>query len=237
MIALAIPAMLVGCAQERVVGTLPPPLLRIQPKTAQTPPPAPQPKYTLPTQMPVTGYLNATVVIDPGHGGQDPGTLGNGYVYSSEKNINLEIARELFRILKSRGANVVMTRSGDWFLELDDRANIAERSQADLFVSIHVDASKNRSASGSTVYIGRNASGRSQQIGQAICNSIENSGIECRGLRRAGYRVLVHNSRPAILIECGFLTNYQDAQLLATPAWQQRFAYAVAQGIISTLGR
>jgi len=154
-----------------------------------------------------------------------------------EKRINLGITTRLIRILTQRGAKVIATRTSDRFIELDDRAAMAERTRADLFVSIHADASRNAGVRGATIYIARNASGQSRRAAQRIEAALRSAGLECRGIRDAGFRVLVGHSRPAVLIECGFLTNRREAKLLNTAAHQEWIADAIADGIAAHFGR
>ena len=90
------------------------------------------------------------IVIDAGHGGKDPGTIGKSGV--KEKDINLDIAKRLSRILKSEGLEVIMTRSTDRFISLEERVNIANRANAELFLSIHANANRVRSINGLEVY-------------------------------------------------------------------------------------
>lgn len=223
-----------GCADQRRAD-LPPPILRIGMK----PPPPPQVAVVAPPVAPPPAreaYRNVTIVVDPGHGGHDPGTLGNGHSFMPEKSLTLAIATELAQQLRSRGANVVMTRTGDWFLELDSRAAVANRHRADIFVSIHIDASRNTGASGTTVYMCRGGSAQSRQLAQCVAQALQDAGIECRGTRSAGYRVLVASNCPAILVECGFLTNFGDARQLNTPYHRARLAAAIAQGIGNHFG-
>jgi N-acetylmuramoyl-L-alanine amidase len=173
------------------------------------------------------------VVIDAGHGGKDPGTRGVSQL--PEKTIVLAISNDVAQILRSRGASVTSTRTTDRFLELEERARIAQRAQADLFVSIHADAAQRASASGSTLYISRNASAASQKAARSIQNALIRAGIECRGIHRANFKVLVGHSRPAVLVECGFLTNSTDAARLNTPAYRSKVAQAIAAGIAEHL--
>ena len=91
-----------------------------------------------------------TVVIDPGHGGKDPGAVGIGNVY--EKDINLKLAVMLAKRLRARSFNVVMTRTDDRFINLEDRTAIAESARGDIFVSIHVNASENKKLRGIEIY-------------------------------------------------------------------------------------
>ena len=99
------------------------------------------------------------IVLDPGHGGKDPGAIGYSGVY--EKHITLSMAKELKTILEKAGYKVHLTRSGDSFINLRERYQIARRQKADLFMSIHADSAKNRSATGLSVYtLSENASDR-----------------------------------------------------------------------------
>ena len=124
------------------------------PARSYTPTYAPTPTYT-PTVTPSYGLQTIKrtrfkVVIDPGHGGKDPGAVGlNGL---REKTVNLGIGIALRDILQFRGANVVMTRQDDTFIELEERAAICNREQGDVYISIHANASTNRSTTGSEIY-------------------------------------------------------------------------------------
>jgi N-acetylmuramoyl-L-alanine amidase len=191
--------------------------------------PAPAPPKPAPRPV---GPFRAKVVVDAGHGGKDPGAPGR-IAGVNEKVIVLDVAKRLERTLIERGGAVTMTRTGDRFVELDDRAAIAERSHCDLFIAIHADSATRRAASGVTLYIARNASARSYEIARRVERALGRGGINCRGIRKAGYRVLVAHSRPALLVECGFLTNPTDARLLATARYRQKLADLLAAGIAS----
>ncbi len=109
--------------------------------------------------MPVRTRKKLLVVVDAGHGGKDPGAIGPTKL--REKTVTLEIAKQLARFLKRRGVKVVMTRSNDRYISLKERSDLANRLKADLFVSIHANASRNRKANGSQVFIyNREASSR-----------------------------------------------------------------------------
>jgi len=99
------------------------------------------------------GRLVRKVVVDPGHGGKDPGAIGAGGL--TEKEVNLDVARRLARLLRERGVEVVLTRTSDVFIPLEERSHIANREQPDLFISIHADASPRASAAGVTTYLVR----------------------------------------------------------------------------------
>jgi N-acetylmuramoyl-L-alanine amidase len=224
--------LLAGCqSPQRVVDNLPPPVVYTPPRPAprhiepSPPPPPPPPGVARPRNL-----GGARIVIDAGHGGKDPGTKALSPL--PEKTIVLAISNEVAQLLRGQGAQIISTRTGDQFIELEERARIAERAQAVLFVSIHADAApRNPAASGSTLYISRNASAASQRAARTIQAALVRAGIECRGIRTQNFKVLVGHSRPAVLIECGFLTNSGDATRLNTPAYRSRMAAAIAAGI------
>jgi len=175
------------------------------------------------------------VLIDAGHGGQDPGALGaHGLV---EKDVVLDIARTVSQRLAARGADVHMTRDTDRFLELDERNAITNRLRPKLFVSIHADASRNHSADGFTVYVSRMASGSSIAAADAIARRLQETGVPFRGRKEANYRVLVGSSSPAVLVEVGYVSNAREASDLADPAHRQRLGEAIALGIEDYLQR
>ncbi len=222
-----------GCttAERPALGPLPDPILSTRPPRA-LPSPRQVPLTPLPKPVPIRRAPQIgpkAIVVDPGHGGKDPGAPGVGAI--PEKTVNLKIANQVAGELRARGAHVTLTRSDDRFITLNARAQQAERHNADLFVSIHADAARRASASGTTVYIARNASRQSISAAEAITAAFERAGIKCRGVQRAGYRVLVGHSRPAVLIECGFLSNPTEARLLAQAPYQSKIAAAIVDGI------
>lgn len=226
-LALAPLALLIGCQQPaRVIEPLPPPIVHAPRPAPIVPPPAP---------VPWTGQQirGAVVVIDPGHGGRDPGALPKFAGQQAEEAIVLDIGNRVSRLLSERGARVIMTRTSDVFLELQDRADIAERNRADLFISIHADSAERRSASGAGIHIHTQASAQSQKAALRMVAAFKQHGIDCRGVFRNNYHVLREHSRPAMLIECGFLTNPSDAQKLNTAGYRAQVAEAIADGVTS----
>ncbi len=211
---ITVAALLVGGCAPQAMRELPPVPLR------------PWPTY-LRAQRPPS--IAPVVVVDAGHGGRDAGARGVGPV--PEKHINISIARRLAEQLRRLGSKVITTRTADEFVALDERAAIAQRSGADLFISIHADSAPRASASGATIYIARNASRQSVEAAEHIASALRQAGIACRGVRRAGFRVLVDHSRPAVLVECGYLTNRAEARKLSTSAYQARIADVIARGI------
>jgi len=216
-----------------VVRPLPPPIVRV-PRTSQTHlPPKPEPT----SSRERGGLVDAVIVIDPGHGGKDPGAPARSPGQWAEKHIVLDIGLKLEGLLTRRGAKVVMTRSSDRFIPLEQRAAIAEQTHADLFVSIHADSSVNSSASGVGVHIFERASAESQRAALRMVAALKRAGIACRGIFRNNFHVLREHSRPAMLIECGFLTNPSDARALNNDDYRARLAEAIADGIASYFER
>lgn len=222
---------LVGCeSSQQVIDPLPAPFYPEQrPVRPPEPPRLPEPPPTPP--RPTVSLSGATIVIDPGHGGGKPGAWPRATSKLPEKTIVLDIANRLVRELRARGARVIPTRTTDVDVDFDDRARIAEENRADLFVSIHADSAPRRSASGTGVHVYLKASAESEQAARCIIAAFENAGIECRGRFQNNFAVLRDHSRPAVLIECGFLTNPGDARLLNTPEHRAALAATIAAGI------
>ncbi|MDI6447507.1 N-acetylmuramoyl-L-alanine amidase family protein [Anaerobaca lacustris] len=182
---------------------------------------------------PLPRPARGVVVIDPGHGGRDPGAIAVTGIH--EKIVNYDVAQKVAAILRRRGIEVVLTRQGDVFIELEARAEIANRRNADLFVSLHADSAPSPSAQGFTVYVAEGASADSQRAARNIARAMATTGLENRGVRPASYRVLVLNRRPAVLVEMGYLSNRQEALRLQDSAFQDRLAAAIATGILDYL--
>lgn len=234
---LAFLPVLAGCpVPGGVLRSLPPPLVHTPSITQQRPLPRPQPK---PVVSPGPSLRGATIVIDPGHGGRHPGAWkGRGVLSRSpEKTLVLDIALKLRHILTQSGANVVMTRTSDVTVELEERAEIADRSRADLFVSIHMDSIHKPNISGTKVFMYTHASKQSQKAAIAMVRAFRNADIECRGFDREDFHVLREHSRPAILIECGFLTNRDESRMLNSDSYRSKLASAIADGIANYFSR
>jgi len=189
---------------------------------AAVPPPVVRPSPVKP---------KALVVIDAGHGGQDPGAMSAGGLH--EKDINLAVALKVADLLEQRGIGVLLTRQQDRFIELEERANIANRRNADLFVSIHSDSNPDRGRQGFTVFVARAASPEAYRAATCIGQAMAATGADSHGVREADYKVLVNTSGPAVLVETGYLSNAQDLARLRDSAWQNRIAQAIATGILT----
>ena len=192
---------------------------------------APQPSRPSPSR-PGRRQDQLTVVIDPGHGGRDPGAVGIGGL--REKDINTTVSRRIQETLSERGINVVMTRSDDREVDLQPRVDIAERADADIFVSIHSNAiSLSRpDVNGLETYY--YSSGF--RLAQTIHNNIlERTDLRDRGTRRARFYVLVNTSMPAVLVETGFVTGREDAARFRNPAEVNKIADGISEGILQYL--
>jgi N-acetylmuramoyl-L-alanine amidase len=175
-----------------------------------------------------------TVVIDPGHGGKDPGTRG---AYGPEKNVVLPIAMEVARRLRQAGVTPVLTRDDDTFIELDDRVRIGNFSGARLFVSIHADASSNSANYGHTLIMPQGGSSDCVAIANDISRQLVMADSPRHVIRKddRGLRVLRGANNPAVLVEVGFLSNSSEAARFASSSHRDAVGDAIADGIIEYL--
>ncbi|MBD2357138.1 N-acetylmuramoyl-L-alanine amidase [Tolypothrix sp. FACHB-123] len=192
------------------------------------PPPAPQPG----SRPPNIG--RAVVVIDPGHGGKDPGAIGIGGV--REKDIILPISRRVAEILQQNGVQVIMTRNSDYFVSLPGRVQMAERANASVFVSIHANSVGlgRPEVSGLETYYYDNGLALARAVHNSILQSVN---VRDRKVRRARFFVLRKSSMPSILVETGYLTGREDVAKLKTSSYQNQMAEAIARGILQYLQR
>jgi N-acetylmuramoyl-L-alanine amidase len=212
--------------------------------------PAPKPEYH--------------VVIDPGHGGKDPGAIGANGNY--EKTVNLVVSRLIAARLRRRGLRVTLTRDADVFVPLNRRAEIGNRLHADAFVSVHADAARSRSVRGFSLFICHTKPGyldaqRAVKIaaecdlGRDACRhglTASRSGSRRlaslirsrmgratdspdRGTKLGALRVLERSLCPAVLVELGFMSNPAEERRLFTPSYQQTLAAAIGDGIVRFL--
>ncbi|MEA5465006.1 DUF3747 domain-containing protein [Leptothoe sp. PORK10 BA2] len=200
---------------------------RIVQTTATTPPTTPSPS----PPTPAARQGEVLIMIDPGHGGRDPGAVGNGL---QEKEINLFISRRVQSTLEQRGYRVALTRNSDVEVDLQPRVDVAERANATVFVSIHANAislSRPEVNGLETYYY---SSGRS--LAQAIHSSVlRSTNLRDRGVRQARFYVLRNTSMPAVLVETGFITGSEDSARFQSNAAREQIADAIAQGIIDYL--
>ncbi|MFE1744677.1 N-acetylmuramoyl-L-alanine amidase [Coleofasciculus sp. H7-2] len=182
-------------------------------------PPSPSPR-------PRVGRL--VVVVDPGHGGKDPGAIG--YRGLREVDVILPIARQVAALLEQQGIQAVLTRNDDYFVDLQPRVTMAERANADLFVSIHANAIDGRpDVQGLETYYYSSGGRLAQTIHSSILQNVD---IRDRKVRQARFYVLRKSSMPSVLVEVGFLTSPQESVKLASPDYQSQMARAIARGIL-----
>ncbi|WP_446363020.1 N-acetylmuramoyl-L-alanine amidase [Coleofasciculus chthonoplastes] len=209
--------------------------LPIQTRRATLPPresipvPPPSPSPTSPTSFPTVPNSRVVVMVDPGHGGKDPGAVGIGGL--REKDIILPIAQEVAALLEKQGVQAVLTRNSDYFVDLAPRVTMAERVNANLFVSIHANAiSLSRpDVNGLETYYFSSG----QRLAQTIHNNIlQTVPVQNRGVRRARFYVLRKTSMPAVLVEVGFVTGRDDSAKLNNSTHRSQMAQAIARGIL-----
>ncbi|HCC85671.1 MAG TPA: N-acetylmuramoyl-L-alanine amidase [Porphyromonadaceae bacterium] len=179
------------------------------------------------------------IVIDPGHGGRDPGAVGPAGI--REKDVTLAVAKLLAGYLKPI-AETKLTRDSDRALgsdvnsDLRARVEAAETWRADYFISIHCNAAA-AGARGVETYAYK-PGGEGERLARAIQKGlVEATGLPNRGVKFANYYVLRKTSMPAVLVEMGFISNPQEEKLLRDATWQDKAAKAIATGIANYLGK
>lgn len=193
---------------------------------------APEYKYS-------AGLKNKVIAIDPGHGGSDPGAIGS--MGTQEKALTLAIALQTQAMLEQAGAQVIMTRVTDVDVsnpnasdreELQARVAVGNNRRADVFVSIHINASRNGEIGGTTTYFYGKSTYDSLLAQTLQANLVQTCGLTNIGTRTANFYVVKNAAMPAALIELAFISNPQEEKLLNTPQFQQK----AAQGIVGGLG-
>ena len=170
-----------------------------------------------------------TIVIDPGHGGNDHGTIGvRG---TDEKEINLKTAELLKSKLRAAGANVILTREADIYVDLRKRVSIAHQVEADAFISIHYDATEDSSISGITTYY---TNSYQKELADYVHAGLSKKvSIRDRGVQPGNYLVLRENRQKAILIELGFLSNASEERTITTDYYREQATLGIYQGILN----
>jgi N-acetylmuramoyl-L-alanine amidase len=194
----------------------------------------------------------AVVVLDPGHGGQDSGAMCGGVM---EKDLTLDVARRIDRLLDAEGIATLMTRLGDTYVSLADRAAFGNRVRDSIFVSIHFNEDNKPVASGVETYyaehqiasafalaswlpfLARPPSDSPKPESQSLASFIQEALVVRtrsvdRGTQTKQFFVIANVTSPAVLIEGGFLTNKEDVTKLASEDYRDQLAAAVADGIL-----
>ncbi len=184
------------------------------------------------------------ILVDAGHGGFDGGASGNGVI---EKDVNLEVALKLREYIEQNGGVCILTRDKDESTakkdekgkkakktDLEERKKLADLSEADIFISIHMNEFQNPKYSGAQVFYG-DCDG-SKELGEYIQMSLKN--IIDKDNNRVAKKtdgkvfVLTNTKIPSVIVECGFLSNPYEAKQLKTTEYQQKLAWAIYMGIV-----
>lgn len=181
-----------------------------------------------------TNLTGATIVIDPGHGGNDTGAT---YVTNSqnpayfEKTYTFQLAKKVAQALRRQGARVYLTRNKDEYVSLGARTRLAERVHADLFISFHFDSSPSENeASGFTTYY-YHRKNHSRAIAQAINKAFNNLPLTNRGVDFGDFYVLRDNKQPAVLLEMGYINSSKDYQQIKSANYQQKIVTDLILGL------
>lgn len=170
------------------------------------------------------------IVLDPGHGGYDPGSTAVNGVF--EKQLTLDVAKSIGAALEARGATVIYTRSSDRYVSLYDRVRISNLYWTDAFISIHFNAFTNSSVNGvSTHYYGNQ---HNYQLAAAIQHElVGQTALHNRGVQLDNYYVLRENRDTSVLLELGFLTNQSDLNHIMSNNYRSQVGEAVANGLVN----
>jgi len=176
------------------------------------------------------GTLNGlTIVIDPGHGGNDSGT--SGARGTDEKGITLQTSELLSSKLRSAGANVIMTRDSDVYVDLRKRVAIGHQVAADAFISVHYDATDSSAINGFTTYYMHNyQKGLAKSVHESLGKKIT---LRDRGTQPGNYLVLRENRQQAILIELGFLSNPTEERAVTTEKFREQASLGIYNGVVN----
>ena len=194
----------------------------------------------------IIGLKGKKIAIDPGHGGSDSGAIGPTGVM--EKNVTMRVSRELKRLLEAEGATVVLTRTTDTEVsdkganataveELEARCEIANRANADIFLSIHADAFTNREVKGTTAYYYAKASEKSKRLADSVRLAlIDAIGTLDRGTQTCNFYVVKHTDMPATLVEISFISNADEERMMNSEEGVKNIARGIADGIADYFG-
>lgn len=169
-----------------------------------------------------------TVVLDAGHGGHDRGA--RAVMGANEKELALDVTKRMVPLLERAGFRVILTRRSDYFVSLDQRVRMAERTRDSVFVSIHFNWARRKGAAGTETFhysaSARDLAGNIQRELARVTRTPD------RGVKKARFYVLRNNRRPAVLVELGFVSNSYENSLIQKSSYRQKLAEAVVRGII-----
>ena len=202
----------------------------------------------------VTGYVNKSyvklinqsgssiknriIILDPGHGGKDPGAVKESY---TEKAIVLKVGNLVRQKLEAAGAKVYMTRTGDTYPTLEQRVAFTKNNYGEIYVSIHVNSSTSSSAKGTETFYNVTTGDQyeeDQKLATYINNEIvTNANMQNRGVKKADYYVIKNMIIPSVLVELGFISNTEDRQKLINDKYVEIYAQSIYKGIVDYYGK
>lgn len=191
----------------------------------------------LPTEVDKNINKKYTILIDPGHGGNDKGTIANDKI-TCEKDITLKVgALVAQKLTKQKDVQVIISRNEDKYVSLADRAKLANEQGVDALVSIHLNGQTGGTdAFGLETYYTKEKNDGSYELAKQIQETITSYiDVRDRGVKPERFQVLLQSKMPAVLIECGFLSNDEEAKKLKYEAYQESLAEGIAQGILTYL--
>ena len=178
------------------------------------------------------------IIIDPGHGGKDPGAVSGQAV---EKTIVFKVTQLVKQKLEADGAKVLLTRTGDTYPTLDDRPKFATDHYGEMFISIHANAASSTSAKGTETYYSITSNDNEKEdfvLATNINNQIvKNANMNNRGVKREDYKVIKGLTIPAVLVELGFVSNAEDRTKLVSDQYVEIFAQSIYNGIVEYYAR
>jgi len=180
------------------------------------------------------------IYLDPGHGGKDPGAIGRTYG-TFEKDVTLALSLEIEQILKGAGYNVYATRHEDSTVDLVTRSSVINNMKADIAVSIHCNSATDPKPDYFAVYVYK-LGGEAEKLAYKVITRVATAtgwkwGADDDGIREKDLHMVRETKMPAILIECGFISNPAQEKQLATPDFRKKLAKAIADGIMDYIGR
>ncbi|MCD8130201.1 MAG: N-acetylmuramoyl-L-alanine amidase [Lachnospiraceae bacterium] len=186
--------------------------------------------FTENTGIAAGSMTGITIVIDPGHGGEDPGCIVGPV---QESDINLSMGLKIAELLEVSGAEVLLTRTSDEYLDLEERAALANDADADYFISLHCNYYEDSSSiSGLECYYYTGASDGGLLADSILQYIDEYTQIETRKTEEQDLSVLRNTTMTAVLIEMGYLSNAQECGMLSRESYQEELAQAIAEGIL-----
>ena len=169
------------------------------------------------------------ICIDPGHGGRDPGAVGQGGL--QEKDVNLAVAKKVAKHLESMGYEAILTRSQDEYVSLEARSKLANLHRVSVFVSIHCNSAENRAAQGTETFCYPTSSEGKTLAEMVQRELISRAGGKDRGVKHANFQVLRETAMPAILVELAFISNENEEHKLSNSSFQDSCALAISEGV------